>query len=421
MYSRESVLNRDLLGDVEPVSTPKIDSKYLDKKSPLSRLLSEAAYLPYCSHDKTAKQFKPKEYAIKYPYMQVNRPGFVSWLVFDLDHTNSFVWDDELLPEPNMIVSNRENGHSHLFYAITPVCTTENARSHPIAYMKAIVDAMKLRLRADLSYSGPVAKTPGHNWWHTAILHNAVFSLGDLAKHLELENKHQWSDGPNLEANSHSRHMLLFEQTRFYAYSIVEREKEFGAYQGFTQKIHSYAMSKNIFSVQGFSHNLTFNQVKATVKSISRWTWDRYTGTGRCNAGVMQLDKSLSLQERQKQSAARTHSIIKKASESRIQAACRLLIQKGVKLTQTAIAAASGLSRQTIAKYQHIITSLNETTNIFKLRDIQSALKNVKSGTHKITAPLRGVVECLETIPEQLEIEDLGRVERSINELLEPP
>ncbi|WP_335736420.1 replication initiation protein [Rheinheimera muenzenbergensis] len=126
--------------------------------------MAEAPYLARRSDNKTAAKIRPREYAIRYPYMQVNSPGMVSWLVFDLDHSNPHVWDDEGLPAPNMVVTNRNDGRAHLFYAIPPVCTSENARSKPIAYMKAVYEAMAARLGADLSYSGPVAKTPGHPW-----------------------------------------------------------------------------------------------------------------------------------------------------------------------------------------------------------------------------------------------------------------
>ena len=51
----------------------------------LNRVLLEAPYLPRCSDDKTATRIRPREYAIRYPYMQVNRPGMVSWLIFDLE------------------------------------------------------------------------------------------------------------------------------------------------------------------------------------------------------------------------------------------------------------------------------------------------------------------------------------------------
>ncbi|ENO98743.1 replication protein A [Thauera phenylacetica B4P] len=61
----------------------------------------------------------------------------VSWLIFDVDHSNALIWEDAGLPAPNLIVRNRKSGHSHLYYAIPPVCTTESARSKPIQYMKA--------------------------------------------------------------------------------------------------------------------------------------------------------------------------------------------------------------------------------------------------------------------------------------------
>ncbi|EHK2041946.1 replication initiation protein, partial [Salmonella enterica] len=140
--------------------------------SSAQRLLNEAPYLPRCSDNKTAAIVRPVRYAIRYPYMQVNRSGMVSWLIFDLDHSNANIWDDRGLPAPNFIVRNRKNGHAHLYYAIIPVCTSENARSKPLQYMKAIYQAMAIKLDADTAYSGPVAKTPFHPWWDTTEVHD---------------------------------------------------------------------------------------------------------------------------------------------------------------------------------------------------------------------------------------------------------
>ena len=150
-------------------------SQFFEPGGVFNRVLMEAPYLARCSDNKTAARVRPREHAIRYPYMQINRPGMVSWLIFDLDHINSLAWDDEGLPPPNLIVRNRNNGHSHLFYAIPPVCTTENARDKPIQYMKAVYTAFALRLKADTDYnSGPVAKTPGHPWWSTSELHKSL-------------------------------------------------------------------------------------------------------------------------------------------------------------------------------------------------------------------------------------------------------
>ena len=372
-------------------SSAALEQRYFKSGTALNRLFDEAPYLPRCSDNKTAAKVRPREYAIRYPYMQVNRPGMVSWLVFDLDHSNPLVWDDEGLPAPNIVVTNRKNGHAHLFYAIPPVCTSESARSKPIAYMKAVYEAMVARLGADPSYNRLVAKTPGHPWWNTWEIHNAVYDLGELADYVDLAVKPLWSTGPNLDSVSHSRHCMLFEELRFYAYSIVNREREQGTFHSFIRLLDAYAHNHNNFKRRGFDMNLSVAQVKSTVKSVARWTWDRYTGNGnsRCQRGVMGLDPDLPLQEKQRLSAKRPHETRQKATESRIRAAARLLVQKGQKLTQTAIAAAARLSRQTVAKYLAVIEEVtaDPTSNVVPMATANS--ENVKYGAHQIAAPVR--------------------------------
>jgi hypothetical protein len=325
--------------------------------------------------------------------MQVNRSGMVSWLIFDLDHANPFVWADEGLPAPNIIVTNRQNGHSHLFYAIPPVCTTENARSRPIAYMKAIYEAMAARLGADPAYSGPVAKTPGHPWWSTLEIHPAVYELGHLADYVDLAVKPLWSKGPNLEALPHSRHCVLFETLRFYAYSIVSREREQGNFRSFTRLLEAYAHTKNQFSRAGFSSNLSVAQVRATVKSVARWTWDRYTGS-RCHRGVMSLDKSLTLQERQRLAASRTHLLRQQATEQKIRAAEAMLKKNGEPITQMAVVRSTGFSRQTVAKYQSILTQLSQPDpNTLQSEGGSTSDTDVNYAVYQITAGGAGSAE----------------------------
>jgi hypothetical protein len=88
-------------------------------------------------------------------------------------------------------VANRNGGPGfHLFYAITPVCTTEKAREHPQRYMRAIRARMVELLGADPNYhGGGVSKTPGHPWWHTIELHAHEYSLGELNEYFELPRK----------------------------------------------------------------------------------------------------------------------------------------------------------------------------------------------------------------------------------------
>nr|WP_241391638.1 replication initiation protein [Yersinia frederiksenii]ULG19998.1 replication protein A [Yersinia frederiksenii] len=353
----------------------------------LNRILTEAPYLPRCSDNKTAALVRPAHYAIRYPYMQVNRTGMVSWLIFDLDHTNANIWDDVGLPAPNLIVRNRRNGHAHLYYAVVPVCTSENARAKPIQYMKAIYSAMAQKMEADEAYSGPVAKTPGHPWWATTEVHNKEYELGELAESVELVVT-RWGTGPNMDAVSHSRHCTIFEELRFYAYSIVAGMRDTSSYTSFIRRLDAFAQNHNNFERRGFSSNLTVSQVKATVRSVARWTWDNYTGCSRCHRGAMSLDPTLPLYERQKLSAKRTHEKRQSKTESKIRLVCRQLLDRGEKLRKSVIAKLTALTRQTVAKYKHII---NETVGqpdsvILFNGEASGAVENVNYGVHQISA-----------------------------------
>jgi hypothetical protein len=328
--------------------------RFFEDDTVLNRVLLEAPYMARCSDDKTATKVRPREFALRYPYMQVNRRDCVSWLIFDLDHANSLAWDDQGLPSPNLIVRNRASGHSHLYYAIHPVMTGLHAREKPVFYMKAIYSAYAERLKADLAYnSGPVAKTPGHPWWQTSELHAHVYELGELADYVELLSP--WLNRAKVEEVAHSRHCILFEKLRYFAYSIVNQERSGGSYGHFVSRLDAFAHNSNDFTRQGFSRNLLYSSLRSTVKSVARWTWDIYRGRGGCHRGVMELSKDLPLSERQRLSAKRTHEVRNQATESKIRAACSSLKAKGEKLRQASIALIAGVTRQTVAAYKHVL------------------------------------------------------------------
>jgi len=376
--------------------------RYFQAGTALNRVLQEAPYLPRCSDDKTATRVRPREYAIRYPYMQINRTGFISWLIFDLDHNRAMAWEDAGLPPPNLIVRNRQNGHSHLYYAITPVCTSEAARAKPIAYMKAVYAAFARVLDADPDFhSGPVAKTPNHPWWITHELHSQVYELGALADYVDLEVASPWRRQPSLEPVSHSRHCVLFELLRHYAYSTVNRERERGTLSSFTRLLEAYAHNHNNFASLGFEQNLPQSSLRATVKSVARWTWERYRGSGRCHRGVMQLSTDLPLQERQRLAAGRTHAVRHKQSANKVLAACRALLQDGKALTLTAIAALAKLSRQTVAKYRDIITTAHLPV-IASISNKLTSTRSVKYAAHQVPAEavLGSIVDLGERITE---------------------
>jgi hypothetical protein len=373
---------------------PTPSKRFFEAGTALARVLEHAPYIARCSDDKTATLTKPRDFAIRYPYMQINQRDMKAWLIFDLDHDNPYIWQDASLPPPNLIVRNRDKNSSHLYYAITPVCTSVNGRRRPVAYMKAVYEAMALRLKADKAYhSGPVAKTPGHPWWNTQELHAQEYSLGELADSVELVSVPKWSSSPDWDSVKHSRHCILFELVRFYAYSIVNSERASGSFQSFSARLEAYAHNKNSFGPYGFARGadwLPTSSLRATVKSVANWTWTHYSGSGRCLRGVMELDKSISLTKRQSLAAERTHSVRQKATASKIRMACQGIIHRGEKLTYEAIGALARVSRQTVAKYKHIIEDVKapKAPKVVPLRAPAASNSDVNYGAYQITAQL---------------------------------
>ena len=139
----------------------------------------------------------------------------------------------------------------------------------------------------------------------------------------------------------------------------------------------------------GFSSNLRTAQVRATVKSIANWTWERYTGKGGKNRGVMQLPETLDTKAKQTLSAKRTHDLRKNSTQARISAAYNNLKQSGKPTTIQQVAKTSGLTRQTVAKYKHLLTETKPASNdVISIQSLFAGCKpNVNYGVHQITAP----------------------------------
>jgi hypothetical protein len=317
----------------------------------------------------------------------------VSWLVFDLDHDDVLIWENVDLPSPNLIVYDRNSGKSHYFYAIVPVCTSEKARSKPIQYLKSVRRAYCTKLNADPAYSGPVAKTPGHPWWCTIENHSHVYDLNELADYVDLDPP-EFGARPDIDSVSHSRHCVLFERLRFYAYAIVNDFKSSNRrFSDFSRALTVRAVELNRFEDMGFDANLTHSQVKATVKSVSRWTWDRYTGDARCERGAMALPGTIPLNEKQSLAGKFAAEQKKKKTINKIISAVKVLINSTNKeLTYVAVAKQACLTRQTVAKYGFVIKELvasshSNTVSITKLfQDAANKIDSVNFGTHQISS-----------------------------------
>ena len=212
--------------------------------------------------------------AIDKPYIQLNPPVLMHWLLFDIDRRRAaFAWEDAYLPPPNWATINKENGHAHLAYClIAPVLTTVDARAHPLRFAAAIEEGMRLALKADSGYAGTITKNPLHERWRTLHLHSKGYELNELAEYLELPKCRQ----PRAEYPpvGLSRNVTLFDEVRAWAYKWVLQYKQGGAcLYSWAEAVLGQAERIN----QKFENLLSYAEVRSVARSVAKWVWRTFT------------------------------------------------------------------------------------------------------------------------------------------------
>lgn len=228
---------------------------------------------PYCTDDKTfGLLIRPKASAIKKKYIQHNKPTSVKFLAFDCDFAGAdqFI-GDEHLPPPNFIAFNKDNGRSHVFYALEKeVYTVENARRKPIELLAAVEHRICTVLGADTAYTGFIVKNPCHSEWDVHEYKTTPWGLTEFLEYIELPAR----TPKKARDFGLGRNVFLFDSTRYWAYAQVLSYRLSGAKTEFFEAVLNYANQKN----SQFPVPLSFPEVKATAKSIAKWTWTKYTG-----------------------------------------------------------------------------------------------------------------------------------------------
>ncbi len=299
-----------------------------------------------------------------YLHIQVNPRSVVSWLVFDIDKTHAFSWQDNLLPPPNIIVSGqvtgaeKKEGATHIFYAIQNVTKSYKAKRKPIEYLQDIRKAMTLRLGADEDYTGPLCKNPLHPHWNTSFLHSHEYSLNELNEYLVTVKEARRQDF-DWDAVPDSRNCTLFHSVRFTAYERISYARERWQLIDWEEHIYGLVAELNEFSDSDLSktHPLSCTELRSIAKSIAHWTWFKYHPTH--NRGIVGLWRlPIPIQNKalaQREGAKYTHRVRKASSKDKVREAIKRLKNRGERLTQQNIANESGLTRQTVAKYKSIL------------------------------------------------------------------
>ncbi len=205
--------------------------------------------------------------ALRCKHIQHNG-GRVTWLTFDCDHeAAAFSHRDGLLPPPNIITLNPDNGRGHLSYRlVAPVAKTDAAREKPLRYLAAIETGMTRRLDADPGYVGLVTKNPLHPDFRTCVLHDHGFELRELAEHLHADNMRRRQSG---DVAGLGRNCTVFEELRHVAYTEWRRFDSNGAtFDQYQARLLEVAIGLNL----QFATPMHHSEVRQITKSVATWT-----------------------------------------------------------------------------------------------------------------------------------------------------
>jgi len=238
---------------------------------------------PYCMTREDGRpsgrmRIRPLFVAARYPYIQINPPWLTVALLFDIDRpAGAAAWYLHDLPEPVATVENRANGHAHIIYVLSaPVLTGYNARKKPQALMAAIYGAMTERMEADPGYSGLIAKNPlaGRMWRVLWSQQPARYELKfltefltdrELKRHLPCRTNRPHLTGPG-------RNVDTFNAARTWAYRAVKQYWDGNATDWYN------AVLCHVETINGdYTNPMLFGECKAIAKSISKYTWTRFS------------------------------------------------------------------------------------------------------------------------------------------------
>lgn len=230
-------------------------------------------YKPYCSDVKGVLQIRPRATAKNKNYIQYNEPNTIRWLTYDCDYAGALDHiGQNQLPAPNLAAINKQNGKSHLFYGLeTPVCVTENGREKPKKFLQAINFCLTEALQSDMGFNQFISKNPLKNeLWEVYEIKPTLYDLNEFLEYFTLPNKIPHK----AKITGVGRNITLFENSRRWAYRQVLGYRVTGNKEGFFKAVLEHCEK---FNAENFPTPLNYAEVKSTAKSISKWTWTKYT------------------------------------------------------------------------------------------------------------------------------------------------
>lgn len=255
----------------------------------LGLVLERLPRKPYCTDDLVSGlRVLPRRIALRRRYIQLDPPGRIGTLVFDVDHGDAGMsWDDAGLPPPSWVAQTAENGHAHVGYVLTWPVYQRPARA-PWQYFKAVYRAYRDRLKADPGYARLITKNPWHVDWRVTSWRAEPYSLSELAEYVDLKTpappqRRMVDDGSAAEYAARGRNCALFERLRHWAYGAVQDYWRPGGGDAWDDVVLGEAERLAEKDVEHPRGMMTRDEIRLIAHSVSSWTWSHITPDGRAD------------------------------------------------------------------------------------------------------------------------------------------
>jgi hypothetical protein len=234
---------------------------------------------PYHANDVSdGLLIRSRETAIQARYIQPNGPTHLYWMIFDVDTEHAALdWNFLNAPPPTLVIKNPINGHAHLLYGLkTAIRTAPDGSSDALRYAAAVEYALRDKLKADPGYAGFICKNPLHTYWITQGWESRLYELSDLESWVDLK---PYSGKDQLPAYGLGRNCTLFEELSEWSYRAIRQ-----GWPDYDRWFVACLAKAEGLNIQLFANaeagKLKLSEVRATAKSVAKWTHKHFSPEG---------------------------------------------------------------------------------------------------------------------------------------------
>lgn len=318
-----------------------------------------------------------------YDQLQINTDTHFNAIIMDVDNEELLAeWNDVGLPVPTIQTLNADNNKAHLIWLLNHPVSKTNKKA--VGYYRDIVKSIQILIGADQNYQNHQTKNFFNDEAYRVIYNDVAYDLAEFHDFV-INHRQSASDvAVDTAEASRSRHITLFNQLRYYGYTIAKNKnlhtllenKAHQINQQFEVPIKPRSIVKSVYEFCQANRNSFRSQSKEKPMGFSQ---------------IKNLSREEFLQEvslRQSLAAKRTAQMKIADTLRSIMAAVKFMQRQGHKITLQTIAEYSKKSLSTIKRYGKWIKKF-----IRKEVGLIRSIRVLASGGEEraVSIPLRGM------------------------------